>query len=154
MEKAALRALLTQADDLSTEQSQELEAFLAGRSPRDKVTAAIEASVHDKRRCPHCSHGDSVRRGKTDGLQRFLCKKCGKTFNALTGTPLAGLRKKGLWTDFGQSLGDGENLVELAKRCGVAVSTVYRWRERFLAGGGTPIVTGMGVKAQPCENVR
>ena len=32
--------------------------------------------------------------GRSDGLLRFRCKACGRTFNALTKTPMAHLRKK------------------------------------------------------------
>ena len=33
----------------------------------------------------HCTR--IVRNGQADGLQRFKCRSCGVTFNALTGTP-------------------------------------------------------------------
>ena len=35
--------------------------------------------------------------GRSDGLLRFRCKSCGRTFNALTRTPMAHLRKKEKW---------------------------------------------------------
>src|SRR5271166_36153 len=42
--------------------------------------------------CPHCG-GDEIRpRGKANGKPRYRCISCCKTFNPLTGTPLAGLR--------------------------------------------------------------
>src|SRR5208282_4359327 len=41
--------------------------------------------------CPHCG-GDDVRPwGKAGGKPRYRCTNCRKTFNPLTGTPLAGL---------------------------------------------------------------
>ena len=77
--------------------------MLAGRQPRAAVAAAIEERLGEARRCPHCG-GASVGGGQADGLRRFRCKNCRRSFNALTGTPLARLRKKERWLDFGQSL--------------------------------------------------
>jgi hypothetical protein len=65
-------------------------------------------------------------------LRRFYCAGCGKTFNALTGTPLANLHYKGRWYDFARSLSAGESVRKSAARCDVAVSTAFRWRHRFL----------------------
>lgn len=92
--------------------------MLAGQASRAAVTAVIETSPGDERRCPHCGHGASVGCGQADGLRRFRCKGCGRSFNALTGTPLARLRKKECWLDFGQSLSEGETVVASAERCG------------------------------------
>ena len=133
MEHGVFRAWLAEVDDLTVDQRLELEEVLAGRPPRTAVTAVIEASPGDERRCPHCGHGASVGCGQADGLRRFRCKGCGRSFNALTGTPLARLRKKECWLDFGRSLSEGETVVASAERCGVAVSTAFRWRHRFLS---------------------
>ena len=67
------------------------------------------------------------------GLRRYQCKGCGRTFNALTGTPLSGLHHKERWLSFGASLAEGETVKASAERCDVAVSTAFRWRHRFLA---------------------
>ena len=48
--------------------------------------------------CPHCAGREVVGWGRSDGLLRFRCKNCGRTFNALTKTPMAHLctRRSGL----------------------------------------------------------
>ena len=144
MEHRAFRAWLAEVDDLTADQRLELEEVLAGRTPRAAVTAAIEGSLGDERRCPHCGDGGSVGCGAANGVRRFRCKKCGKSFNALTGTPLAGLRKKERWLEFGRSLSEGDTVVASAERCGVAVSTAFRWRHRFLtAKPADPTLTGI-----------
>ena len=48
----------------------------------------------ESRGCPHCAGREIVGWGRSDGLLRFRCKSCGRTFNALTKTPMAHLRKK------------------------------------------------------------
>jgi len=144
MEHSVFRAWLASVDDLTTAQRLELEELLAGRPPGAAVAAVVEASLGDERRCPHCGNEKSVGCGKANGLRRFRCKQCGKSFNALTGTPLARLRKKEHWLDFGQSLSEGDAVVASAERCGVAVSTAFRWRHRFLtAKEPSPILTGI-----------
>ena len=55
-----------------------------------------------------------------------------KTFNAATGTPLAGLHRKNKWLAFGSCLADGLTVRASAQRCGFAVNTAFRWRYRFL----------------------
>jgi hypothetical protein len=63
----------------------------------------------------------------------------------LTGSPLAGLRGKDRWLDFAAALRTGETLQASAERCGVAISTAFRWRHRFLtaAATGTPRLGGI-----------
>ena len=117
MDQGMFRAWLAEIDGLTARQRQELEAVLAGRQPRAAVAAAIEERLGEARRCPHCG-GASVGGGQADGLRRFRCKDCRRSFNALTGTPLARLRKKERWLDFGQSLSEGETVAASAERCG------------------------------------
>ena len=59
-----------------------------------------------------------MRKGRTRGLWRHLCKSCGRTFNAVTGMPLQGLHKKERWLSFGESLAEGETVGAPARRCG------------------------------------
>ena len=70
--------------------------------------------------------------GMRDGLQRYYCYDCKKTFNALTGTPLARLRHKEKWMDFANDLIDSKSIRESAKHCGVHKNTTFRWRHRML----------------------
>jgi transposase-like protein len=83
--------------------------------------------------CPHCASHSLQRWGHVSGLPRYRCKDCRRSFNALTGTPLARLRKKERWAEHVQALMTGESVVKAAKRCDVAVSTAFRWRHRFLS---------------------
>ena len=66
------------------------------------------------------------------GLQRYRCNSCKKTYNALTGTPLARLRHKEVWMDFAQDLVESKMIRESAKHCKVDKSTAFRWRHRML----------------------
>ena len=66
-------------------------------------------------------------------MKRYMCKTCERTFNALTGTPLAHLHKRELWLDYARALVEGVSLRKAAWRVGVHLETSFRWRHRFLA---------------------
>ena len=100
------------------------------------VVAATESRI-DALGCPHCGSRRVRRWGRAHGLARHRCGDCGRTFNGLTGTPLARLRKKERWSDQAAALTAGETVAKAAARCGVAYTTAFRWRHRFLAGVAT-----------------
>jgi transposase-like protein len=87
--------------------------------------------------CPHCDGGHVVRNGSASGLQRYKCRDCHRTFNALTGTPLARLRQKSKWIMQAEVLRDGMTITQAAKQLKVARSTAFRWRHRFMAAPKT-----------------
>jgi hypothetical protein len=66
-------------------------------------------------------------------MKRYKCKACERTFNALTGTPLAHLQKREKWLEYARAIVDGLSLRKAAKRVGVHLDTSFRWRHRFLA---------------------
>ena len=63
----------------------------------------------------------------------YMCRACERTFNALTGTPLAHLQKREKWLEYARAIVDGLSLRKAAKRVGVHLETSFRWRHRFLA---------------------
>ena len=83
--------------------------------------------------CPHCGVDDARPWGSSAAKPRYRCAGCRKTFNPLTGTPLAGLHYQDRWKDQAQALIVGETVSKAAKRCGVAYTTAFRWRHRFLS---------------------
>ena len=133
MDVKGFQVWLSAARGLTRVQRREALAVLSGRSEGAASKAAIELGVDEARRCPHCASEGAVSRGMARGLRRYPCKGCGRTFNALSGTPLSGLHHKERWLSFGASLAKGETVKASAARCDVAVSTAFRWRHRFLA---------------------
>ncbi len=83
--------------------------------------------------CPHCGGDEICRWGHASGKPRYRCAGCRKTFNAVTGTPLAGLHYPERWNLQGQALNDGDTVAKAAKRCEVDYTTAFRWRHRFLS---------------------
>ena len=82
--------------------------------------------------CPHCGNRDVILWGKANGLPRYRCQGCRRTFNGLTKTPLARLRKREKWQEQAQSMIDGVTASKAAERCEVDYKTAFRWRHRFL----------------------
>jgi transposase-like protein len=103
--------------------------------PTAQVSASchlVETRVTEKMACPHCAHDVISRWGFANGLQRYRCGACRATFNALTDTPLAGLRHKAKWLDYAKQLVEGSSVRKSAAAVGVHPNTAFRWRHRFL----------------------
>src|ERR1039458_1468781 len=131
MDRKAFLGWVSRVDDLTDAQRADTMAFLADH-PHNGTAGTIELAVDVDRQCPHCQTPGAENRGMARGLRRYRCKACGKSFNALTATPLSRLRHKDQWLAFGQSLAEGETIDQAAGRCAIAHSTAFRWRHRFL----------------------
>ena len=101
-------------------------------SSEKQVIELIEARFDDKLYCPHCHQRRVTRWGYSQGLQRYRCQKCLKTFNALTGTPLARLRHKAQWIKYARELITGHSVRQSAEQVGIHRNTSFRWRHCFL----------------------
>lgn len=128
-----LRQILELMQTLSARQRKALAGHLAALDKAPEAIGVIESRQHDQPVCPRCSKSRIVRNGHSGGLQRYLCRDCGKTFNALTATPLAHLHLRGKWLQQVQALRDGLSLSQVQDRLGIARTTALRWRYRFLA---------------------
>lgn len=84
--------------------------------------------------CPHCHCPRVHRCGSASGLQRWRCLACRRSFNALTNTPLARLRKKALWLPYLQCVLESRTVRAAAELVGVHRTTSFRWRHRFVPG--------------------
>jgi transposase-like protein len=132
MKAAAFHALIGSLPELSMHQRDTLLQLLAAPPPEEAVVALLESNTGEPRQCPHCAGTRLLAWGLSHGLPRYRCGACRRTFNALTGTPLARLRHKARWLAQGAVLQDGLSVRQAAAACGVAVSTAFRWRHRFL----------------------
>ena len=126
--------LLGFLDELSAEQKRRLQNALGDGDSEASVLALLESRLGDEPGCHYCDAGHEAlqRWGKSHGLQRWRCCCCERSFNALTGTPLAGLRKRARWLVFAEALSERLTVKQAAKRCGVDPTTSFRWRHRFL----------------------
>jgi transposase-like protein len=132
MKAEEFRRLTVALEKLTPHQKQMLTDRLRASGHAADAHELIESRVGAEPVCPHCGHSQVARWGKSSGLQRYRCGACHATFNALTGTPLARLRKKDKWLTYAQQMSEGQSVRKSAAACDVHRNTAFRWRHRFL----------------------
>lgn len=133
MKTGDFQALVEQLGDLSESQQQVVVAALRGKGSASDAIRLIERQFEADLSCGHCGERSFGHWGTSgNGFKRYKCKCCGKTFTALTGTPLSGLHKRDRWVEYARALVDGVSLRKAAKRCRIDLGTSFRWRHRFL----------------------
>ncbi|MDZ7761783.1 MAG: IS1595 family transposase [Desulfovermiculus sp.] len=133
MDKSIFQTLLAIIDDLIPEQKEEIKKAIDEIDSFKKVVSIIDSRILSDLKCKHCKSIKVKKWGIQSGLQRFMCMDCNRTFNSLTGTSLAHLRKKEQWLNMAIALKESISIKNTAERCTVAISTAFRWRHRFLA---------------------
>ena len=130
MKATQFKALLDSLGSLTPSQRKKLAATLSPTTPAAPPSRALDRLQPGA--CPHCSSEQVVRNGMADGLQRYLCRGCSKTFNATTGTPLSRLRDKEQFEAYADCVRQGLSVRAAASQVGVSVDKAFRWRHRFL----------------------
>lgn len=126
MRATEFKTWLSAISQLNPEQRKQLEAQVM------RPHAVLEDALAMPEQCPHCSAEALRPWGTSHGLPRYRCKACGRTCNALTGTPLARLRHRDQWAEYAKAMTESLVIRKAAKRCGVDKTTAFRWRHRFL----------------------
>jgi transposase-like protein len=132
MTKGELKRLRELLSRLTAAQRLDVLQELAGAKSLDEATVLVERRCHLRPACAKCGGERAVRNGHADGLQRYKCRDCGVSFNALTGTSLARLRHRGKWLEQAEVMNDGLSVRKAAARLGVDRTTAFRWRHRWL----------------------
>jgi transposase-like protein len=132
METAAFDAFLTQVAQLTSKQCTRVQGLLQATVKQRQAADIVEEAMAGKLSCPRCYGNKLHRNGAANGLQRFRCCACGRTFNSLTGTPLARLRHKEKWLGYLDCMLDSRTIRKAAAIVEVAKNTSMRWRHRFL----------------------
>lgn len=109
MQLACVKEIVSQVKHLTaTEQDTlycELTPWLSAmklRTEQGTMEDLRDARFSKGLQCPRCESDQIKRNGRfkdKQGIlkQRYLCKECGRTFNDLTGTPLAYSKRQNLW---------------------------------------------------------
>ncbi len=131
MDATRFRKWLGQLALLTRRQREQLFSNLRPALGLDRTCAVIEQAT-PVLCCPGCGAKRKHRHGVDRGIQRFRCCACGRTYSALTGTPLARLRHRAKWLDYLEGMLDGKSVRAAADTLGVHRNTTFRWRHRFL----------------------
>lgn len=132
MRAREMKHLVAMASRLTPAQRGTLLASLTSGLAHSEALELVQGRLGPKPSCPKCQAQKVVRNGQADGVQRYKCRGCGVTFNALTGTPLARLRHRDKWLLQAQALDQGLSVRKAAGQMGVHRTTSFRWRHRFL----------------------
>lgn len=125
------------ADEIAT-----VQKAVSTREGQVEGAVVVRERVAAIDRCPRCG-GKAIRWGQKGGMPRFKCrneaadpetgeKACGRTFNALTGTPLARLHHADKHIANAKCMVDGLTVRKTAAIVGIHRDTAFRWRHRFL----------------------
>ena len=131
MKPRQFKQFIELAASLSRRQRIDLAAVLNRGLRQEQVIALIEAG-DAPRACPHCGCPRLHRDGHADGLQRYRCVDRTRSFNALTGTPLARLRHRSKWLAYLDCMLQSGTVRRAAALVGINKNTSFRWRHRFL----------------------
>lgn len=126
------QAFVEQLNALTQAQRDALLAALKSKASSDDALALIETRFAADPVCCHCGAKRFGTWGHANALRRYKCKECNRTFNALTGTPLAQLHCRDKWLAYAAAMVDGLSLRKAAERCDIDLTTSFRWRHRFL----------------------
>ena len=132
MEAVELKQWLSSVARLTARQRDELVKVLGAGANDSQVRSLMESCITARPACPHCGEARIVRNGSASGQQRYKCRACQRTFNALSMTPLARLRLNAKWLTQQGVLQQGLSVHKAAQALDVSPSTAFRWRHRFL----------------------
>ena len=132
MKRKDFKSLVSQLNLLTYSQKQKLIKELTPNAENESIEL-IESYDKSCNSCPHCRSKKLHKWGKANGLQRYRCRLCSKTFNGLTDTSLSKLQHKEKWLIYAQCMAEGKSIRQSGKICQIDPKTAFRWRHRFLS---------------------
>ena len=94
----------------------------------------IETRLNDGCSCIYCSGDHVVRNGKRkDGIQRFLCRDCKRSFIPSSDSVISGTRKRlSVWARYLECMLNKKTLKESSQICSLSITTAFIWRHKIL----------------------
>ncbi len=117
-----------------------INGFLETEEKEQKETElkVIELKKNQQKKegviCPHCSSREIIGFGEYRDRKRYRCKKCSKTFNDMTGTPLSGTHYMDKWQQYFEHMANGDILSKTAESLDINIKTSFHWRHKILNG--------------------
>ena len=115
-------------NSLSTSQRKELINII-------KNSYSIFDEKSEVKECPYCNSIHIVKNGTRKGINRFICKECGKSFTYKTNTPIHYIHKINKWNDFVNDFTslNFSTLEELTDSLKINKKTAFDWRHKLLS---------------------
>ncbi|SFU37902.1 Transposase [Clostridium sp. DSM 8431] len=103
---------------------------------KEHANSLLKKDIYTKRKmdvCPHCKSNMYIKYGKFNGIQRFRCKECKKTFSLVTNSVWSYSKKKpSEWFKFCELILEKKVLRECAKILNININTAFAWRHKVL----------------------
>ena len=123
LEKNELRELISVVQEV-------LSTLFNSSEIRDNVKESRFSKGYE---CPKCQCKDVNKNGKSNGRQRYICKRCRTSFDEFTMSPFSNT-KLGLdkWLKYCELMILGLSIRKCAEEIGVGVKTSFYMRHRIL----------------------
>jgi len=126
-----LQNAITIVPQLNHDERIQLTKVLSSIADIKKVCDVVETIQDTNPHCPHCGSTKIYKHGIRSYLQRYRCGSCKRTFNSLTKTPLARLRKKEQWLSYLDCMLNSFTIRQSASITKTNKKTAFLWRHRF-----------------------
>ena len=104
--------------------------FYDQKEGKDEI---LEGRFNKGLKCPKCGHSELNKNGKTYGRQRYICKKCRRTFDERSLSPLSNTKLSlEKWLKYCQFMIEGGTIRMCAEEVGVSVPTAFFMRHKIL----------------------
>ena len=134
MNDAEFRHLLESCTTLSDKQRAVLKSTLS-KPPYQQsclLYERLENNFAINPICPYCNSDNICKYGRQSDRQRYQCKTCSRTFNALTGTPLAHVNVTFVLDQYLECMTTSMTLRAAARTCGISLDTAFHLRHRIM----------------------
>ena len=100
----------------------------------DTQTFLIETRLDGGPSCIHCKGKHVVKNGKRkDGVQRFLCRDCRRSFIPSSDSITSRTRKPiSVWAAYLKCMIEQMTLKQASEECHISMSTAFTWRHKIL----------------------
>ena len=100
----------------------------------DTQSFLTETRLDGEGSCIYCEGMHVVKNGKRkDGVQRFLCRDCHRSFIASTDSITSRTRKSiSVWATYLKCMLDQKTLKQSSAECDISISTAFTWRHKIL----------------------
>ena len=83
--------------------------------------------------CPHCQNKNYIKFGKYDGIQRYRCRECKKTFSKTTKSLYSYSKKQPeKWIQFIELFIQKKSLRTCSKILNINIKTAFLWRHKIM----------------------
>ena len=102
------------------------------------INSLFKIILYERRRksineCPHCKSKAFIKYGRYNGIQRYKCKKCKRTFSLTTNSVWYYSKKKvDDWTNFIEMMLEKKSLRLTSRKLNISLTTGFYWRHKLM----------------------